>query len=269
MASIDTITKRIAGAEAKIAKLDKKLERINKAEATGWEVNPYYYSEHDKKYTLRDLDDAKQALEKYKADLAAEQEKAASRNVPAILEFLDMWKARCTEFYGAGLRDYYADAARVRELARKCDDLRYGTPEYEAAYNEFHEANEAFYLARTGVWESWTEVRNGRKYSGKNKVEAGKYEYLEPYSHERTLEDAMARLKRDLDQEADRKYDFIIERTNKIVGKITDASMLEVGAKQDLNGYILGDKGRAKVQTIGAGGYNVQCFHFRTLINKA
>lgn len=72
----------------------------------------------------------------------------------------------------------------------------------------------------------------------------------------------------DLEAEKNRKYDFIIERTNEIVGQITDASNLTIGAKGDLNGFILGTKGSAKVQTIGAGGYNIQCFHFRTLIHK-
>ena len=78
----------------------------------------------------------------------------------------------------------------------------------------------------------------------------------------------MDKLSKDLDEEANRKYDFIIERTNAIVGEITDASGLSVGSKQDLNGYIVGKRGVAKVQTIGAGGYNVQCFHFRTLIHE-
>ena len=77
------------------------------------------------------------------------------------------------------------------------------------------------------------------------------------------------KLAKDLTQEANRKYDFIIERTNYIVGEITDAAALQVGAKGDLNGFIDGTRGRAKVQTIGAGGYNIQCFHFRTLIHKA
>ena len=81
------------------------------------------------------------------------------------------------------------------------------------------------------------------------------------------MEEAMNKLEKDLTKEWNRKYDFIIERTNEIVGKITDASNLKVGAKGDLNGYIIGTKGTAKVQTIGAGGYNIQCFHFRTLIN--
>ena len=70
-----------------------------------------------------------------------------------------------------------------------------------------------------------------------------------------------------LDQEANAKYDFIIERTNAIVGQITDASGLSVGAKGELNGIIVGTKGTAKVETIGAGGWNIQVAHFRTLIH--
>ena len=77
------------------------------------------------------------------------------------------------------------------------------------------------------------------------------------------------KLRKDLDQEAAQKYDNIIERTNKIVGQITDASNLSVGASGDLNGYIIGTNGTAKVTTIGAGGYNIQCYHFRTLIHSA
>ena len=108
-----------------------------------------------------------------------------------------------------------------------------------------------------------------RTYKTECKVKDGEYECLKPYSDAKNIEFAMAKLNKDLDDEANRKYDFIIERTNAIVGKITDASALKVGAKGDLNGYIKGENGKAKVQTIGAGGYNIQCFHFRTLIHEA
>ena len=52
------------------------------------------------------------------------------------------------------------------------------------------------------------------------------------------------------------------------VGTITDASALYIGPEGDINGYIVGTEGEAKIQTIGAGGYNIQCFHFRTLIHE-
>ena len=40
MASIEFIQKRLAGQEKAIEKLEKRLSRIRKAEATGWVDNP-------------------------------------------------------------------------------------------------------------------------------------------------------------------------------------------------------------------------------------
>lgn len=269
MASIDFIQKRIAGKEKEIDKLEKKLVRIRKAEASGWEDNPYYYSESDLRWTLRDLEAAKQGLEKYRANLAAAQEKASSRNVPAILEFLEMWKRRCTEFYGAGLKAYFDEKQHVREVYCAYSDMRYGSPEYEAAKAAYEEAHKNFYGKVHGYYEEYVyEDRWGKTRKGERKVMDGEYEHLRPYTNEQALEEAMQKLAKDLTEEANRKYDFIIERTNAIVGEITDASGLKVGSKGDLNGYIIGTRGTAKIQTIGAGGYNIQCFHFRTLIHK-
>ena len=77
-----------------------------------------------------------------------------------------------------------------------------------------------------------------------------------------------AKIAKDLDNDADAMYDDIIERTNREVGTIVDASGLSIGEKGDLNGFIVGERGTAKVTTIGAGGWNIQRFHFRTLIHK-
>lgn len=271
MASIEFIQKRITGKEKELDKLTKKLDRINKAKASGWEDNPYYYSEHDLRYTLRGIEEAKASLEKYRADLAAANEKASSRNVPAITEFLEKWKDSCRRFYGNGLKKYYEESETVYALYCGINEMDYGSDEYKTAKEKYEAAYKAFKEKKYGVYETYTYTDrwSGRERKGERKTRDGEYEYLKPYSNERKYEDAMALLEKDLKNEADRKYDFIIERTNAIVGKITDASALKVGAKGDLNGYIQGDRGRAKVQTIGAGGYNIQCFHFRTLIHAA
>lgn len=272
MATIKFIEDRISGKQKEIEKLNKKIERIRKAEATGWTVNPYYYHESDLKYALRDLQNAETALADWQAKLAAEKEKESSRSVPAILEFLEGWKRRCFDFYNEGLQAAFAEKAAVADLGRRVSSLHWGSPEYEKANAEYQARHKAYYEKLHGYMRKLTKeekAANPRyRYTSEVKVREGEWEYIQHYFRS-TYEESIERLQSDLTEEANRKYDFIIERTNAIVGQITDASALTVGAKGDLNGYIKGTKGTAKVQTIGAGGYNIQCFHFRTLINRA
>lgn len=265
MASVEFITKRIEGKEKELDKLNKKLERIRKVEAQNWaDPNPYYYSEYDLRVTLKDIEAAQKALDNYKVQLVSETEKANSRNVPAIVEFLDGWKLRVTSYFCNGLSEYYLEKEYVHELYNKIGYYYEQSPER----TEYQTARDVFYQKCNGYFEKKEYINKwGKPDSTKVKVRDGEYEWLKPYSHERTLETALNKLEKDLVKEWNRKYDFIIERTNQIVGTITDASNLRVGEKGDLNGYIIGTKGTAKVQTIGAGGYNIQCFHFRTLIN--
>ena len=120
MASIDFIQKRIAGKEKEIDKLEKKLARIWRAKESNWENNPYFYDERDFIWARQDLEAARQALAKYQAELEAALEKANSRNVPAILEFLEIWKQRCTEFYGNGLTSYFDEKQRAITEGQFC-----------------------------------------------------------------------------------------------------------------------------------------------------
>lgn len=267
MATIEFIQKRIAGAERKFEKLANKFNRIAAAEATGWEVNPYYYDESDKRRTLLELEEVRQTLAKYQQQLTEAQEKAASRNVTAILDFLELWKARCMDFYGKGLHDVYSDMEQIRAMECRRNEMSRDDPARADLDNLIRDRRRKHFEELHGLYETRTEVRNGRKYTSSVKISEGAWEYVEHYVG-RSFEESMEKVKKDLDQEADRKYDFIIDRTCAIVGEITDASGLKIGAKQDLNGIIVGTKGRAKVSTIGAGGYNIQCFHFRTLINR-
>lgn len=258
MATKEFIQKRIEGKHREIAKLTAKLERISKAEATGWQVNPYGYYEHDKRYTLKDLEEAQKALANYQAQLAQEDEKSLSRNVPAITEFLNNWKAHVTKFYTSLFAEYPA-----------------AYEQYQADLKPYHEVT---YYQEQKMRREDPEGYKEWKASKDLIISTfqGRFNCLQPYlergynraSQKHFWKLDTAKLERDLQAEWERKYDFIIERTNEIVGQITDASGLTVGAKGDLNGLIKGTKGTAKVQTIGAGGYNIQCFHFRTLINR-
>lgn len=65
-----------------------------------------------------------------------------------------------------------------------------------------------------------------------------------------------------------RKENNFIARVEKVVGCITDATDLKVADNLELNGTVIGQEGKARVSTITAGGYNIQCFHFRVLVKK-
>ena len=99
MASIEFIQKRITGKEKELIKLNQKYFRILDAQATGWTKNPYCYNEKDLKWCLQDIEKAEAILAKYRADLQTETEKANSRNVEVILQFLAHWKTESIEWY--------------------------------------------------------------------------------------------------------------------------------------------------------------------------
>lgn len=260
MAAIEFIQNRIAGKEKEVAKLEKKMARILAAEATGWEKNPYYYNDYDKRRTERDLNDAREALARYEAQLQAESDKAASRNVKAILDFLEMWKDRVREFYHDSFsryldakKEYDADYARLYNAECKERDWE----ARKALTKERRELEKKFH-------SDWNFIQ---RYTEYRLLPTGEYDLgIEKQRREYYFNDEL--FERGIKIEAEAKYDGIIERTNEICGTITDATGLRVGEKGDLDGYVIGERGAAHVHTIGAGGYNIQCFHFRVLVHE-
>lgn len=296
MASIEYLQERIAKAEETIAKkentiskkdiqIQKKMDKLaklgftyedklvymNELKDLGFDrdtANEIYWLECDIEHLeddiqrgLKEINEKQKALEEYKQKLQSEIEKANSRNIPVIIEFLEMWKERVTEYYHNAFEQFLIEREEWYKYSSEHTDWqnRYGydtrrndPEEYKRIEKEYDNKRDAY----NRKWNFMFEF-----------VDSG---YGDTFNDER--------LKKILDEEANAKYDFIIERTNAIVGTITDASNLRIGVKGDLNGTIIGDRGVAKVQTIGAGGYNDdvildsgrhgQCFHYRTLINR-
>ena len=251
MASIEFLTKRVEGKKAELQKLTAKMERIEKAQATNWAVNPYCYNERDLISTAKQIAQAEKALADYTAKLEAEQGKANSRNVTVIIEFLENWKQN--------MRDFYADEFAKYPTAKA---------EYKKERKEIEDRHAE--ARRHPNTQAWKEYRKEEK--AHDKAFADRWGFLFEYvQHNYRTESYSfdsAKFEKDIKREAERKYDDIIDRTKAIVGEITDASGIEVGYKGNLDGFIIGTEGKAKFQTIGAGGYNIQCFHFRTLIHE-
>ena len=125
------------------------------------------------------------------------------------------------------------------ERIEKAKEARKNLPSFKAVpYDQFHKA-----------MKDWNdEYRDVRDYLGY------------------TPKDTAEKVTKDVNREADNKYDTIVTKVTKICGEITDASYLTIGHNGELNGYIKGTNGNAEVQTIYAGGYNIQRLHFRTLV---
>lgn len=72
-----------------------------------------------------------------------------------------------------------------------------------------------------------------------------------------------------LDREVEAKRKNLVSKIEKAVGIVTDADHLVLGKDGNINGKVTGEKGSVWVETIGAGGYNIQKYHYRVLVKKA
>lgn len=257
MATVEFLTKRVEGAQKKVQKLEAKLERINSAEASGWKVNPYYYDEYDKRCTLKDIEEATASLIKYREELEKAIEKDNSRDVEVIKQFLETWKAKVMKRYSEAFNDYYDMRERISKAIADSNE-----EEYKKMREQLNNRLHGYYVEEPYI------NRCGKQDHRRRKIANGEWEFICEYVISRKYDEALAKLTKDVNDEANRKYDFIIERVNNICGTMTDASDLRIGYNGELNGIIIGTKGKASVKTIGAGGYNIQQFHFRTLVHK-
>lgn len=74
------------------------------------------------------------------------------------------------------------------------------------------------------------------------------------------------RLNEIADREVEMKKLDLIARIQEKAGAILDASYLTIGSNGSLNGKVIGEKKSVWVETILAGGYNIQCLHYRVLV---
>ena len=68
-------------------------------------------------------------------------------------------------------------------------------------------------------------------------------------------------------KELENKKKNLIAKVKKKVGTIIEVEV-KLNPKGGLDGLIKGEDGTVRIETIGAGGYNIQRYHFRTLIKE-
>lgn len=137
------------------------------------------------------------------------------------------------------------------------------------------EMPEVFRELKDELAKSWTEYdmeRKSRWLEVRAKYQAGKlsreeYRKMYKYSQEMELSKTEEEFYKINLKEAELFIVDLYNRVKAITGEVTDWGNIHYGGKA-LNGWVEGKNGKAKVESILAGGYNIQRLHVRVLVHE-
>ena len=280
----EQLQERIEKTNIKIEKIEKRIKKWQNAQtreaflkADGWLLNmgrdeEYLWNEYIKNCNweldnaVQDLYDTKLTLEKYQNMLnleLAKEDEFNNNRIQVIWEFLLNYKEQVAEY----IRDNLSVLNEYYEVNTKmCDwhnNNRYKVyngemtkEEYNRVYNELDKRAKEL---QANI-HPYTRECATKDYSKENS---------ERYIDEVKLEEILLK-------DCKARYFQLVNEVTNITGIIMDAQDLRIRAGE-LNGIIIGEKGKAKVQTFSAGGYNQgiivnvkhgQCFHYRTRVDE-
>ena len=149
-------------------------------------------------------------------------------NLKEIKEFINQWKVRAIKYYKEALDEYNEEKKQLRNCC---------------VWNDEYKNKKLELIEKYGKWVVGDLAL-------------------------RSLKDAHEQIIKNIERDGEAKENMLIKRVNKEIGKIVNALNLNVGVNGELNGTIKGENGTCKIETIYAGGYNVQCLHYRVLVHK-
>lgn len=284
----EQLQERINKAQAKVKKIEKRISKWQNAMNSesclkhydyllGWgRTNDQILSqcydgyikdcERELKYANNDLSETKLIIEKYQnllnLELAKENEFENNR-IFVIWEFLLKYKERVAKHIRDNmsvLNEWYEVNSQICDWHNNNSYKVYNgemtREEYNRVYNELNEREREL----SECIHPYTKEVATRDYSKEDSA----YVVDEPKLEELLTKDCKA------------KYFELVNQVTKITGTIIDATNLAIRAGE-LNGIIIGEKGKAKVQTFSAGGHSThiivnekhgQCFHYRTRVDR-
>lgn len=285
-----TLERHLKQAGKKVDELHKKgvpvdLENLQHCEIFKYDANhnstEHYWALCDLQHKGEDIHNTKIKIKKQKEvtkkhyeRLFAEQQKQADISFgvpPIILQFMEIWKSRVIEH----LKKHYQnsigyDAQLDRDQIEAYVTYGKTAPEYQQ------------YFTPEGVLKiTLREVERWNSKGLNTYLESHNLSYFQVRQRKNTYAGAMVNklktmyneeerwrwLEKTIEEDKQARIHKLVTSVREITGDITDASALRIGANGDLNGFVIGNNGVADVKTVGAGGYNIQVYHFRTLIH--
>ena len=296
---VDDIKLRISAAEAKLYKTEQTIARLEKQrtnkenELLKLGINPqivdrndvrsddrvyWLYCDYEGKQEQIDNNKAKseeikQRIEQLNQQLNTEiaHDEFLKDNIPAIIrEFFDTWKDNIYEYALRRYEDY--QQLKIELAAKQTAAMREAIrtlPEYER-YSDRAEEMSDYELVNARPSKPMRDylkeqgLDNQSIASKKNAAAGPLVKGMLNYS---SAEQRNEWLNKTLEEEKRSRLLALAHRVGKIVGKITDGRHLGI-ENGEICGIIIGENGAASIRTIGAGGYNIQCYHFRTLVHE-
>lgn len=264
---------RVAKREAVLKKHNSQLAKMIEKGADRFDIS---IKREDIKSATSKLAEARETLANWQDKLNARITRDAylEANTPEILkDFLESWKRHAIGYYQEKRIRFikYREGLKAEERAARLEALQ-TLPSLEK-YRELYKGRELTDYDLANLWprrdvDAFLSERGLEYHQIQKKLrEAGDQitlRLLEIHNED----EREAWLEKTMEEEKRAKLLDLIGRIMSTVGTITDAAALYIGPEGDINGIIVGTEGKAKIQTIGAGGYNIQCFHFRTLIHE-
>lgn len=271
---------KVINAEAKVAKrtavLKKHREQLAKLIQKGADKFDISIKQSDIESAVDKLEEAKQILTNWQAKLdeCVAADDYLEANAPEILkDFLENWKQHAIVYYREKRIRFieYRKELKARERAARLEALQ-TLPSLER-YREIYKGRELTDSDLANLWprkdvDAFLSERGLEYHQIQRKLNEFGDQITFRLLEIRDDQEREAWLEKAMEEEKRAKLIDLIGRIMGTVGTITDAAALHIGPEGDINGYIVGTEGKAKIQTIGAGGYNIQCFHFRTLIHE-
>ena len=276
----EELTLKVINAQAKVEKkaeiLRKHRDRLHKLIEKNADAYDIRSKESEIKEAGKKLEEAKQTLANWQAKLDEKisEDTYLEANAPEVIKtFLEGWKQRAILYYMERFIQHkkFREDLRQKELDARREALK-TLPELERARELYKDREIGEYelhnlFPRKPV-EEFLHARGLDYCQIQKKIAENSDGTINRMMDIRDPNERGAWLEKEMEQEKRAKLLDLTQRIMKVVGRITDAQNMRIGKKGDINGYIEGTEGKAKVETIGAGGYNIQCYHFRTLIHE-
>ena len=184
----------------------------------------------------------------------------SKNSMKVVDEFLANWKENATEYYNKNQKQYNKLETAWKTERKKMD--RFDPARKLAVFAPRRIASDDpinRYPLTTTAYDAYSAFRE-YIYA----LNQGMRFFLENYARNDII--WKEKLSSKLDKEVKNKRISLINRVQNKAGEILDASMLKIGVDGSINGWITGKRQKVEVQTIYAGGYNIQCLHYRILV---